>query len=73
LCVFPCRIEKSAPCYVCAEFASFPREWIPERSSPEIGPKLVSHLPDWVATLKRNGWQLSTGLGGNFKPKSAAL
>jgi len=25
--------------------------------------------PEWVATFKRNGWQLSTGIGGNLGPE----
>jgi len=30
-----------------------------------------SFPPEWVATLARNGWQLSTGIGGSFTPEYA--
>jgi hypothetical protein len=32
-----------------------------------------SFQPEWVATLHRNRWQLSTGMGGSFTPEYAQL
>ena len=36
-------------------------------------PKSGSFRPEWVATLPRNQWQVSNGMGGRFGPESTLL
>ena len=36
---------------------------------PVEGQKVVNLSPDWVAGYFRIRWQLSSGLGGSFRPE----
>ena len=40
---------------------------------PVEGQKVVNLSPDWVAGYFRIRWQLSSGLGGSFRPEYATL